>query len=176
MFARVISISHLPVHAHARSSLTAVRMSTQFGDGDARYFQDSPLAATLQKDEWIAFTPDWNEPAMGFELRTMQQGKHVLSIELADVEQVFNILQAMLDKVPASRLRKDSDDTSPVSRPVVARYIVPISEDVYRILSDLRRVFGLKPGDGPLPDDLVMAHLPPVVRQLVSEYATVQGN
>jgi hypothetical protein len=56
MFARVVSISHLPIPPRMASltCLTAVRMLTIDGE-TAGFFADNPLAATLMAGDWVEY-------------------------------------------------------------------------------------------------------------------------
>ena len=155
MFARVVSISHLPIPPRMASltCLTAVRMLTIDGE-TAGFFADNPLAATLMAGDWVEY--DCLTKDCGDNLRLSPEPKLGLSLATAP-DEVLNMLHLMAHMTDTGR-----------GHAGLARY-----KTVYEQLAYVRQGFRLKQNDGPLPDVLVIERLPQELKEFAQKYVDV---
>jgi len=157
MFGLVVSVVSLPV-GRELTSLTAVRLRTEEGE-TAKFFADSPIAATLKAGEWIEFQA---EKEWGRTPRLQQKPRLSLNGNMArdfieSVVEMARVVQASpgaVDNIPSL------DELS------------NLAGEGYSTVQKVRRAFDLESGS-PMPDELIVHLLPAQLVELARRYIAV---
>ncbi|MEX3983947.1 hypothetical protein AB4Y45_33720 [Paraburkholderia sp. EG287A] len=151
MYGIVVSVASLPVPHRDMTSLTSVRVRTEEGIS-AYFFENTPLAPTLVKGEWVEFTPSCKE--WGGSLSLLD--KYVLA-ELARAKSAgavcyfLECVKLAAGKFGARGVLRDMPEGKDLEQ---------VAKDLYRGIDDTRARFALNDPREFLPDEILFRHVP----------------